>query len=336
MLGSSVSSLDALVDSHLHRVRQRTGFLPAPPRAVAAHSGRVGKVTSPSARLRFTLDPQGDANADNVVDLRDVSLRGSKSDVLFSATMDDRRHDAHIDLHLQVKVSVVIPTLNEEANLRLLLPQLPQGLHQVILVDGYSTDNTVEVARSLYPGIEVVKQSRRGKGNALAHGFAACTGDIIVMLDADGSADPAELAWYITALLNGADFVKGSRYISGGGSADLTPIRKLGNSALNFFVNRLYGTTFTDLCYGYNVFWRHCLDHLGLDSLATPDAERVWGDGFEIETMIATRVAKAGLRVVEVPSFEHARVHGESKLNTFGDGVRVMRTAVHERIFHHA
>lgn len=238
-----------------------------------------------------------------------------------------------VDVTLPVRVSVVIPTLNEAANLRHLLPSLPAGLHEVIVVDGYSTDGTVEVARELLPGVEIVRQSRRGKGNALAHGFAACTGDIIVMLDADGSADPAEMTLFITALLNGADFVKGSRYSAGGGSTDLTGIRSAGNFCLNRIVNGLFGTRFSDLCYGYNVFWRHCLPAMGLDELVESGPEQpVWGDGFEVETLMITRVAKAGLRVVEVPSIEHPRLHGETHLRTFADGTRVLRTALVERL----
>src|SRR5439155_1583291 len=78
-------------------------------------------------------------------------------------------------------------------------------------------------------------------------------------LDADGSTDPAEIPRYVMPLLEGADFVKGSRFMPGGATDDITPLRKLGNSALNGTVNKLYGTRYTDLCYGYNAFWNHCL-----------------------------------------------------------------------------
>ena len=88
-------------------------------------------------------------------------------------------------------VSVVIPALNEARNLPHVLAQLPEDLDEVILVDGGSLDRTVEVARELMPGITTMGQTRTGKGNALACGFAACTTDIVVMIDADGSTDPA-------------------------------------------------------------------------------------------------------------------------------------------------
>ena len=164
--------------------------------------------------------------------------------------------------------------------------------------DGRSTDNTIDVARALMPEIVVVHETRRGKGAGLQAGFGAATGDIIVMLDADGSADPAEIPRFVEALVAGADFAKGSRYLAGGGSADLTRHpRASATSGLTALVNLLYGTRYTDLCYGYNAFWRHCLPYLEVDC-----------DGFEVETLINIRIAKAGLRVAEVPSFEE-RAH---------------------------
>jgi hypothetical protein len=229
------------------------------------------------------------------------------------------------------RVSVVIPALNEAKNLPHVLNRLPEGLHQVILVDGFSLDATIEVARTLRPDIEVVCQDRRGKGNALAHGFAAVTGDVVVMLDADGSADPAEIPAFVQALVDGADFAKGSRFAPGGGSADITRLRRIGNRGLNGIVNVLYGTRYTDLCYGYNAFWCRLLPVLDIDGLRAPATERLWGDGFEIETLINVRIARAGAQVAEVASYEHARLHGVSNLHTFRDGARVLRTIFRER-----
>src|SRR6478672_2282862 len=109
-------------------------------------------------------------------------------------------------------VSIVIPTLNEAANLPHVFAALPDGLAQVVLVDGASVDGTVDVARELMPDIDIVQQTRRGKGNALACGFEVCTGDVIVMLDADGSTDPTEVPRFIEVLVGGADFAKGTRF----------------------------------------------------------------------------------------------------------------------------
>src|SRR3954451_4727358 len=133
-------------------------------------------------------------------------------------------------------LSVVVPALNEAANLREVLPALPP-VHEVILVDGASVDGTGETARELLPAIITVHQARRGKGNALAAGFAKVTGDVVVMFDADGSADPAEIARFVAALKAGADFAKGTRFAGGGGSADITAVRRLGNGFLNGVFN---------------------------------------------------------------------------------------------------
>ena len=220
-----------------------------------------------------------------------------------------------------VRVSVVIPTLNEEQNLPHVFARLPPALHELIIVDGHSTDRTVAVAQRLRPDACIVMQTGRGKGNALAAGFAACTGDIVVTLDADGSTDAAEIPRFVAALCNGADFVKGSRFAQGGASSDITRIRKLGNRVLSATVNGLYGTSYTDLCYGYNAFWTRCLPYMHVDC-----------DGFEVETLINVRIAKAGLVVHEVPSYEHNRIHGASNLSALRDGGRVLRTIACERV----
>jgi glycosyltransferase involved in cell wall biosynthesis len=216
-------------------------------------------------------------------------------------------------------VSLVIPTLNEAENLPHVLPTIPDE-YQVIIVDGGSQDGTTGVAAALRPSARIIQQPGRGKGNALACGFAAAEGDIIVMFDADGSAKADEIQLFVEVLRNGADMAKGSRFLSGGGSADITRIRRLGNHGLSGLVNLLFGTRYTDLCYGYNAFWARCLPHLHVDC-----------DGFEVETLINIRACKAGLVVVEVPSYEGARIHGASNLHAGRDGLRVLRTILSER-----
>lgn len=233
------------------------------------------------------------------------------------------------------RVSVVIPALNEAANLPHVLSRVPSAVSEVILVDGGSMDGTIDVARRVMPEVKVVSQNRKGKGNALACGFAVATGDIIVMIDADGSTEPGEIPLFVEALVEGADFAKGTRYSGGGGSEDISRVRSLGNMSLNALVNALFGTRFTDLCYGYNAFWRDCLDILSLDVETPPSgdgsADRLWGDGFEIETLINIRFAAAGMRLREVPSYERRRIHGESNLHAVRDGIRIARTIATER-----
>jgi glycosyltransferase involved in cell wall biosynthesis len=236
------------------------------------------------------------------------------------------------------KVSVVIPALNEARNLPHVFAKLPDGLHEVIVVDGNSVDDTIATARRLRPGVRIITQNRSGKGNALACGFAAATGDVIVMVDADGSADPAEIPQFVRALLEGADFAKGTRFAAGGGSSDITHLRRLGNHMLSGLVNVLCRTKYSDLCYGYNAFWRRHVPVFGLDAesdVPVGGGARLWGDGFEVETLINVRIAQAGLKVTEVASYEHSRIHGVSNLNAAWDGWRVLRTILAERYYYH-
>ncbi|WP_246018196.1 glycosyltransferase family 2 protein [Amnibacterium kyonggiense] len=225
----------------------------------------------------------------------------------------------------------MIPARNEARNLEVVLPKLP-AVHQVLLVDGHSVDGTIETARRILPEIDVVQQTRKGKGNALACGFAAATGDIIVMFDADGSADADEIPAFVRTLVEGADVAKGSRYTRGGGSEDITRFRSLGNLFLNTATNLLLGSRYTDLCYGYNAFWRRLVPGLHLpDHTVKASDAMIWGDGFEIETVLNCRFFLGGHRIVEVPSVEKSRIFGESNLNAIRDGLRVLRTILAER-----
>lgn len=226
--------------------------------------------------------------------------------------------------HQLPRVSVVIPALNEAKNLRYVLPLIPSMVSEVIVVDGHSIDDTIAVIEQLRttirPTIHIIMQAGRGKGDALRLGFAACAGDIIVMLDADGSTDPREIPLFVEALIRGNDFAKGSRCLLGGGSHDFSLLRRLGNYGLRKLVNLLFRTRFSDLCYGYNAFWRYCLDYIEIDC-----------DGFEVETFMHLRAHKANLRIVEVPSVEYRRIYGKSNLHAFSDGWGVLSTIVKER-----
>ena len=219
------------------------------------------------------------------------------------------------------RVSVVIPTLNEERNVAWVLERLPKIVDEVLLVDGRSTDRTVEIARSVRPDIRVVLETAPGKGAALRAGFAAAAGEYIVMIDADGSMDPGEIVAFVDALQSGCDFVKGSRFAPGGGTSDISPVRKLGNDALRIAVNLLYRTNFTDLCYGFIGFRRERLAALRLAS-----------QGFEIETEMIVRAVTASLRIGEVASFEAKRRSGESNLVAWRDGRRALATLLRGRL----
>lgn len=217
-------------------------------------------------------------------------------------------------------VTVIVPTLNEAMNLPYVLPAIPAWVDEIILVDGHSKDDTIAIARKLIPKLRVIVQPGKGKGNALRAGFAAATSDIIVMIDADGSTDPREIGSFVRRLRSGAEFVKGSRYMQGAGSKDISHLRNFGNSGITWAVRLLFGGRYTDLCYGYAAFWRGLVPVLNLDS-----------DGFEIETLLGIRALQARLLIFEVHSMEHPRRYGTSNLNELSDGWRIFKVILRER-----
>lgn len=215
----------------------------------------------------------------------------------------------------KLSVSLIIPVRNEGRNIAWVLEQIAEDVHEIILVDGNSTDATLITARHYRPDVKVVTQEGVGKGSALRTGFLSASGDIIVMMDADGSMAPQEIRHYLHFLANGYDFVKGSRFIVGGGSLDITRFRRLGNRFLLGVFNGLYDSELTDLCYGFCAFHRRYLDLLALSA-----------EGFEIEAEMVVNAIRGGLRIAEVPSLEMPRRSGKSNLRAVRDGTRVLRT----------
>jgi glycosyltransferase involved in cell wall biosynthesis len=217
-------------------------------------------------------------------------------------------------------VSVVIPTLNEAANLPWVLRRVPAWVHEIVVVDGLSTDDTVAVARASRPEVEIILETQPGKGAAMRSGFAAATGDIVVAMDADGSTDPRELPAFVGVLMSGADVALGSRFAVGGGTSDMELHRKVGNHALRHVVQVAFNARYSDLCYGYMAFWRDVLPLLDCPF-----------DGFEIETVLHIRARQHRLNVAEVPSYEAPRISGTSNLNAFRDGMLILRTILRHR-----
>ncbi len=217
---------------------------------------------------------------------------------------------------------MIICALNERDSLPRVLARLPQWVSEVLLVDGRSTDGTVETARRIYPGIKIVTQTGRGKGDALRCGISAAGGRIIVTLDADGATDPAEMGRFIAPLQSGYDFAKGSRF------KEKTPSprplhRVFGNFVITSAFNILFGARYTDVCSGYNAFWKEKI--LGVDLQSA--------DGFENEPLFNARVRKAGLKVVEVSHTDGGRFAGEVKEKSWRQGPKALKSLFRERFF---
>jgi len=212
--------------------------------------------------------------------------------------------------HPDARISVVICTLNEEENLPSVLPYLPRWVDEVIIVDGHSTDNTVEVARELRRDAKILYQPNKGKGEALKIGVKAASGDVVVTLDADGTYSPEEMPKFVQAVLQGKDVAKGSRFVHGAPSC--MPLhRRLGNRVLAMTANLLLGTSYTDICSGYYAFRREVFQKLDLKS-----------DGFEMEQEFFVKAAQMKLKVVEIQHSYYPRAHGASKTRDFRQGIR--------------
>lgn len=218
-------------------------------------------------------------------------------------------------------VSVVIPTINECLNIKEVLPKLPSFIDEVVIVDGCSTDGTIEEIKKYRKDAKVFIETEKGKGAALRRGFKEASGDLVIMMDADGSHDPNEIPMLVDPVLNGYDVTKASRILPGGGSDDFTPFRRFGNKMFVTMVNTLYGSEFTDLCYGYRAFKKDALDKLQIKT-----------SGFEVETEQSILMIKAGLKIKEIPSFEIKRKFGNSRLNSFRDGWRILRIILSEYV----
>jgi len=216
-------------------------------------------------------------------------------------------------------LSIVIPTLNEQQNIRHLIkgirPIIKDYTSEIIIVDGHSTDSTVKIAKSM--GAKILYDNV-GKGSALRNGLMAAKGDIIISMDADMSHRPNELRILIAGIEAGYEICMGSRFLTGGGSDDMPLFRKIGNKIFVEMVNLIYRSRYTDLCYGYRSFARGIARRLDLKE-----------GGFGIETEISIKARKKGMKVLEVPSYEKKRFKGTAKLRSLNDGFVILKTIAH-------
>ncbi len=216
-------------------------------------------------------------------------------------------------------VTMLMCTLNEESSLPHVLAQVPAWVDEVLLVDGRSTDRTVEIAERMLPGLRVVYQPGSGKGDALRFGVREATGDVVVTVDADGETDPSQAMSFVEALEQGYDFAKGSRLASG--KPRRMPLyRWLGNQILAQTFNLLFATRFTDICSGYNAFRRQAFLRLPLTY-----------DNCEMEQQMLARARKSGMKIVEVSHRSEGRIAGVSKVSALKQGFIDWLVVVKER-----
>lgn len=217
------------------------------------------------------------------------------------------------------EVEVIIPTLNEEKTIGSVIERTLFYADNVLVIDGRSEDSTVEIAKEI--GARIIIQNGRGKGSALKEAFDHVDSEIVVMLDGDGSMRAEEIPMFLKGIYSGADIVKGSRFIGGGGSEDLSLLRRFGNTLFVVLVNTIWGSNFTDLCYGFIAFRKDAAKKL---------CPILRSKGFDIETEILIKAKKMGLIIIEVPSLELKRKFGKPKLNTFRDGLKILLTILRE------
>lgn len=215
-----------------------------------------------------------------------------------------------------MKVSLLIPTRNEEGCIGRVLAEVPRDVvDEIVIVDGHSTDKTVEeVKANLLPQDKLVMQTGKGYGGAFIEAFDVATGDVLIFMDADGSHNPANIPAILAKVREGGEYVMASRYMRGGHSYDDTIIRWIGNRVFTWMTNMLHGTNVTDSLYLFTAITKEGLNKLTLTS-----------PGFEFCTEIVVKAHRAGLKFAEVPATERARFAGKTKVNAFWHGLKILR-----------
>lgn len=211
-----------------------------------------------------------------------------------------------------MKVSVVIPTLNEAGCIERVINEIPLSVvNEIIVVDANSPDGTAEIVSKM--GHKVILQEGKGFGSAFVQGMEKAEGDIVVLLDGDGSHDPADIPKLVEGVKEGYDYVMAARYRPGSRSEDDTFIRFFGNMVLTFLTNLLHKVYVSDSLYLFTAIRKEAFRNIELKS-----------KGFEFCTEILVKAHKAGLKIAEVPSIERKRYSGFSKVNAFKHGFIIL------------
>jgi glycosyltransferase involved in cell wall biosynthesis len=224
---------------------------------------------------------------------------------------------------LNGSVSVVLAAHNEAVTIGDLVRSIRQhtpNLAEIIVVDDGSSDGTDVLARDA--GATVFRLlPNRGKGVAIRHGIEKASGDVVVLLDADGQDDPAEIPLLLNALVPGTDLVIGSRFLGTFAPNSITRINRVGNRFLTEVLNLLHGTRVTDTQAGFKAVRRTALERT-----------RLRATRFNIEVELLLQVVRTGGRVAEVGVSRSPRVHGQSRLHAVKDGTIILRTIVEQRL----
>ncbi|GAA1949393.1 hypothetical protein GCM10009798_05750 [Nocardioides panacihumi] len=215
-------------------------------------------------------------------------------------------------------MSIVVPALDAATNVYFVLRQLPDA-DEVILVDGGSSDGTPDAARQARPDATVLVRPGVSRAAALAAGIESATGDVIITLPLDGSADPEEIPAFVAALVDGADVVKGSRY------AGSTRGRSAGDRALAWLGKRLHHADLTDPGCGFYGFWADQRDLLALAS----EEQGSWAE--HVDVTVVCQLARGGARIVEVPSRRMAPLFGSDDMRGTSSFVLSARAMLDER-----
>lgn len=217
-----------------------------------------------------------------------------------------------------IDISVVVPALNEAENLTGFLPRLKSCLSaadqcgEIIVVDGGSTDGTVDVARR--EGATVLIESETGFGTAIREGIGRASGKYVITMDGDGSHDPE----YIPSLVGAAesaDMVIASRYVPGGGAIS-SLFRNTLSQILNWCLRNSLSLPMRDISGGFRLYRKSIFDELAIS-----------GADFSIQAEIAVKAYARGFRVIEVPFEYRPRVHGMSKARIWKYGWSFVKTA---------
>lgn len=223
-----------------------------------------------------------------------------------------------------MKVSLIIPTKDESGVIGSVLKEVPRNIiDEIIVIDGHSTDTTGEEAKAqLRPGEDkFILQKKKGFGSALLQAFKIAKGDVVVIMNADGSHNPKDIPALLKKIGQGYEYVMASRYMKEGRSDDDTIVRFIGNRTLTFLTNLFYGVNVTDSLFFYTAITRKGLNKLHFSS-----------PGFEFCIEMLIKANKDGLKFAEVPVIERRRFSGKSKVNALSAGWKILMVILREKL----